>query len=288
MGSNIASRQNEEHSILMLAAQRQIYSNVKTNNALIILLSIGIPLIVSIYTSLEQNFCGIDSTAICSFISTIALFVVLRLDFNNSNKVGKAALIQQKFDLYVYDMSWNADMYGKEENVDEDIAEYSGKICENLEKRNSLLDWYVGKISTNNGYKNIYRCQKQNLSWDYDLRSDYEKYCMYILGAILVLLIAWGLYYNLSVRKWICIVSYYMPLIVSLIRAIKRIENDKRTLLSIKQTLDATKKLCMHRLEIVQREIYEHRKKCFLIPDRIYNFLKNKQEKKQKRLTLLN
>lgn len=79
-----------------------------------------------------------------------------------------------------------------------------------------------------------------------------------------------------------------MPLIVSLIRAIKRIENDKRTLLSIKQTLDATKKLCMHRLEIVQREIYEHRKKCFLIPDRIYNFLKNKQEKKQKRLTLLN
>ena len=80
--------------------------------------------------------------------------------------------------------------------------------------------------------------------------------------------------------------SYYMPLIVSLISIIIRIENDKSTLLSIKQTLDYKAKLSMHRLELVQRDIYEHRKKCFFIPDRIYRFLKDKQEKKQKDMTL--
>lgn len=286
MGNDIASRQNEENSIRMLAAQRQIYSNIKTNNALTMLLSIGLPLLIYLFISWKEKFYGIDTNVACSFISIIASLIVLLLDFHNSNYVSKAAFIQQKFDLYVYGMSWNADMYGEDKNVNEDIVEYSSRICENSKERAKLLNWYVGEISTDNGYENIYICQKQNFSWDYDLRSFYKKCCRLVLATIIVLLVAWGIYYDLSMRKWICVLSYYVPLIVSLIRIITRIEKDRSTLLSIKQTLDSKAKLSMHRLELVQRDIYEHRKKCFLIPDRIYAFLKDKQEKKQKEITL--
>lgn len=286
MGNDIASRQNEENSIRMLAAQRQIYSNIKNNNALTMLLSIGLPLLIYLLISWKEEFYGIDTNVACSFISIIASLIVLLLDFHNSNYVSKAAFIQQKFDLYVYGMSWNADMYGEDKNVNEDIVEYSSRICENSKERAKLLNWYVGEISTDNGYENIYKCQKQNFSWDYDLRNFYEKCCKIILTTIIVLLVLWGLFDNLYMREWICVLSYYMPLIVSLISIIIRIENDKSTLLSIKQTLDYKAKLSMHRLELVQRDIYEHRKKCFLIPDRIYRFLKDKQEKKQKDMTL--
>lgn len=286
MGNDIASRQNEENSIRMLAAQRQIYSNVKTNNIVIILLSIALPLLICLFTSLKNDLYGIDTKVVCCLISIIASLVVLLLDFHNNNYVSKAALIQQKFDLYVYGMSWNVDMYGEDKNVDEDIIEYSSTICDNSKDRVKLLDWYVGEISSDNGYQNIYKCQKQNFSWDYDLRNFYEKCCKIILTTIIVLLVLWGLCDNLYMREWICLLSYYMPLIVSLISIIIRIENDKSTLLSIKQTLDYKAKLSMHRLELVQRDIYEHRKKCFLIPDRIYRFLKDKQEKKQKDMTL--
>lgn len=286
MGNDIASRQNEENSIRMLAAQRQIYSNIKNNNALTMLLSIGLPLLIYLLISWKEKFYGIDTNVACSFISIIASLIVLLLDFHNSNYVSKAAFIQQKFDLYVYGMSWNADMYGEDKNVNEDIVEYSSRICENSKERAKLLNWYVGEISTDNGYENIYKCQKQNFSWDYDLRNFYEKCCKIILTTIIVLLVLWGLFDNLYMREWICVLSYYMPLIVSLISIIIRIENDKSTLLSIKQTLDYKAELSMHRLELVQRDIYEHRKKCFLIPDRIYRFLKDKQEKKQKDMTL--
>ncbi len=48
MSNGIVIRQNEEKSIAMLAAQRQLYRNVKKFNILLVALSVWIPFILAI------------------------------------------------------------------------------------------------------------------------------------------------------------------------------------------------------------------------------------------------
>lgn len=53
---------------------------------------------------------------------------------------GMAALIQQKFDIYVYDMPWNKRLFGTDRNVSNEIVSHSYKILLNEEeKKHSMI-----------------------------------------------------------------------------------------------------------------------------------------------------
>lgn len=285
MSSNIATRQNEDKCIRMLAAQRQIYSDVKQMHYFILFISIVLPLALNLLADYIKDICGIESSIVLAVLSILAILVVLLLERCNNKKIELAALIQQQFDLYVFDMPWNVDIYGKNRNVDEEITEHSMVIYDNVDKRKCLLNWYGDDFATEDNKESIYRCQKQNFSWDYDLRNYYQAFCISVIVVVVVGLLGWGIYINTCLRQWLLVVSYYTPLIVSFVRAIIRIEDDKIRLLSMKQILDDKGPLSKHRLYLAQGSLYDHRKKCYLIPDWYYSIHKNYQEKKQKILS---
>lgn len=48
-----------------------------------------------------------------------------------------AAFIQQKFDVYVYEMPWDKRIFGRDKNVGHEIATHSKKILSNPQEKSN-------------------------------------------------------------------------------------------------------------------------------------------------------
>ena len=100
MSNGIATRQNEDNSIAMLAAQRQLYRDAKKFNTVLVALSVWIPFALSVIILLiPENKEWKCISYILSIVSMIFSFVIDRCI---EEKKQLAAFIQQKFDVYVY------------------------------------------------------------------------------------------------------------------------------------------------------------------------------------------
>lgn len=138
MSNGIAMRQNEDNSIAMLAAQRQLYREVKQFNTVLVALSVWIPFALSVITLLiPENKEWKYITYILSIVSMIFSFIIDRCI---EEKKQLAAFIQQKFDVYVYTMTWDKRIFGKDKNIAHEIATYSKKILKNPQEKNKLKD----------------------------------------------------------------------------------------------------------------------------------------------------
>ena len=106
--NGINQRQNEENSILMLAAQRQIYKEAKMINRVIAFCSVIIPFIFSIISLVvsDTNF-SLGS----KLISITSWVVALLLGMRIKETQGLAALIQQQFDIYVFSFNWDNKLF---------------------------------------------------------------------------------------------------------------------------------------------------------------------------------
>lgn len=102
MSNGIVTRQNENKSIAMLAAQRQLYSDAKRFDTLSIALSVWIPFCLAvIFLFLPEDTGWQYASYILAVVSMIFSFVVNKFI---EDKKKLAAFIQQKFDVYVYTM----------------------------------------------------------------------------------------------------------------------------------------------------------------------------------------
>lgn len=115
MSNGIATRQNEDNSIAMLAAQRQLYREAKKYNTVSVALSVWIPLALAvILLFLPENTEWRYASYILSIVSMFFSFVI---DKYIEEKKQLAAFIQQKFDVYVYEMPWDKRIFGRDKNV---------------------------------------------------------------------------------------------------------------------------------------------------------------------------
>lgn len=186
MSNGIATRQNEDNSIAMLAAQRQLYREAKKYNTVSVTLSVWIPLALAvILLFLPENTEWRYASYILSIVSMFFSFVI---DKYIEEKKQLAAFIQQKFDVYVYEMPWDKRIFGRDKNVDHEIATHSKKILSNLQEKKQLKDWYTPVVDKKNTIDGILACQRENLGWDVGLRKRF-KFASIILFIILVAVI---------------------------------------------------------------------------------------------------
>ena len=136
MSNGIATRQNEDNSIAMLAAQRQLYREAKKYNTVSVALSVWIPLALAvILLFLPENTEWRYASYILSIVSMFFSFVI---DKYIEEKKQLAAFIQQKFDVYVYEMPWDKRIFGRDKNVDKKeinifcVATFSVALCNSL------------------------------------------------------------------------------------------------------------------------------------------------------------
>lgn len=105
----------------------------------------------------------------------------------------KEELIQQKFDVYVYNMPWNERIFGKDKNVNQEIVVYSEHIMENVDDKVYLNNWYTPAVDSRDLLSGILLCQRDNFRWDTGLRKRYRltSIILIIVLCFLVFVMGW-------------------------------------------------------------------------------------------------
>ena len=211
MSNGIATRQNEDNSIAMLAAQRQLYRDAKKYNTVSVALSVWIPFALAVILLFipENTECRYASY----ILSIVSMFFSFVIDKYIEEKKQLAAFIQQKFDVYVYEMPWDKRIFGRDKNVDHEIATHSKKILSNLQEKKQLKDWYTPVVDKKNTIDGILACQRENLGWDVGLRKRFKFASIALFIILVAAILAMGLWKNERIIELLWRVVFIAPML---------------------------------------------------------------------------
>lgn len=282
MSNGIAVRQNEEKAIAMLAAQRQLYNDAKKLGTISIVLSVWLPFAMALILLFlpEESICK-NVSYILAIVSMLFSFVV---DKHINDKKKLAAFIQQKFDVYVYNMPWDERIFGKQKNVNQDIVNYSKQIIENSDKKERLYNWYTPTVDNRDLLTSILLCQRENLSWDVGLRKRYRLSSIIMIVFLCSLVIVMGLWQNESIAMLLWRFAFIVPMLEWLFDTVKTLNKDMERLKELDEIINNDVSKTMDELQDIQKMIFEHRKECYAIPNVIYQIFKDNDEDAARRV----
>lgn len=282
MSNGIAMRQNEEKAITMLAAQRQLYNDAKRFDAISVMLSVWLPFVMALillFLPEESNWKSVSY--ILAIVSMLFSFVV---DKRIDDKKKLAAYIQQKFDVYVYNMPWNERIFGKDKNVNQDIVTYSKHIMENDGEKKRLHNWYTPAVDNKELLTGILLCQRENFWWDVGLRKRYRLVSVIMIVLLCSFVLAMGLCKNESVAMLLWRLAFIVPMLEWLFDTVKTLNKDMERLKELDEIINNDVPKTMDELQDIQRMIFEHRKECYAIPNFIYQMFKDNDEDAARRV----
>lgn len=281
MSNGINARQNEDNSISMLAAQRQLYRDAKCFDTLATAFSVWIPFSLAVIILIvPENVAWQYASYFISIGSMVFSFVI---DKWIDGKKKLAAFIQQKFDVYVYSMPWNDRIFGQNRNVNHEIVANSRKILSKQEKKDLLYNWYTPAIDDKNLLDGILLCQRENYWWDVGLRKRFRAISILTIIVLDIAVFMMGLLNNESVAQLLCRFAFVVPMIGWLLNTVKQLNKDIKSLNELDGIINDNKAKTMDDLQNIQRMIFEHRKGCYAIPDFIYKLFKDNDEDKAHR-----
>lgn len=277
--NGITKRQNEDYSISLLAAQRQLYIEAGRLDYIDFILSVLIPLLLAILKCINNSTVVVN----CSYILSIAmLFISIFISRTRQRKKSLAALIQLKFDLYVYQMPWDYKLFGENKDIDPDVAKYSKRILMTNSEKEKLVNWYtpaVDCVPLNDG---ILMCQKENCNWDSELRKRYK--ITSIIGILIIvgIVLAIGFSKDKTISDVTAQIIFIIPILRWLLNLIAGLSDDIGGIQTIfkRLMLEQGIKTTDYLLEN-ERLITVHRSNSVKIPDRFYNLFKNNDEKRE-------
>lgn len=286
MSNGIRLRQNEEHSIEMLAAQRQLYNDAKKYDWLSTALSVWIPFVMAIMLLFisEDSLVGIVSY-IVPIISAISSFII---NGKIKDKKEWAASIQQKFDTYIYTMPWDTRIFGKNRNLDNKIAEHSSKILSDEEEKKSLYDWYTPSVDEKEIKEGILCCQRENVWWDVGLRKRFKMGSIITIVILCITVFIMGICKNESTVKLLWRFAFVAPMLKWLLSTIEQLNRDIHTLQKLDERINDGESKSEEDLQDIQKLIFDHRKNCFAIPNFFYKHFKDNDEDKAHRAASMN
>ena len=281
MSNGILIRQNENNSIAMLAAQRQLYRDAKRFGTLSIALSVWVPFALAVILLF------VSPNSVWQYISYAiaigSMIVSFVIDKWIDEKKKLAAFIQQKFDVYVYSMPWNSRIFGQNRNVNHEIITNSEKILGNQKEKDSLYNWYSPAIDNKDLLYGILLCQRENYWWDVGLRKRFKAISIMMIAGLGIAVFAMGLFKNESVAQLLWRIAFIVPIVEWLINTVKRLNKDFAALQELDLVINDDRTKTMDDLQDIQRMIYEHRKGCYAIPDSVYKLFKDNDEDKAHR-----
>jgi hypothetical protein len=282
VSNGIAVRQNEEKAIAMLAAQRQLYNDAKKLGTISIVLSVWLPFAMALILLFlpEESICK-NVSYILAIVSMLFSFVV---DKHINDKKKLAAFIQQKFDVYVYNMPWDERIFGKQKNVNQDIVTYSKQIIENSDKKERLYNWYTPTVDNRDLLTSILLCQRENLSWDVGLRKRYRLSSIIMIVFLCSFVIVMGLWQNESIAMLLWRFAFIVPMLEWLFDTVKTLNKDMERLKELDEIINNDVSKTMDELQDIQKMIFEHRKECYAIPNVIYQIFKDNDEDAARRV----
>lgn len=285
MNNGIVERQNEDKYISYLAAQRQLYNEVKSLDGIGILFSVVLPLLFAVVQLIISDNAYLN--AVSYILSIISMVISLLLGSYVAQKKEMAAEIQQHFDVYVYQMPWDNKLFGPQRSVTHIVAEKAKLLFRKAGERASLANWYTTVAGTVDIKKGILMCQKENYNWDASLRKRFRLASSIVIGILTVLIFLIGIVRNETVVMLLCRFAFVIPMFQWLFETVKQLNEDIKNLKELDELIGFSGPKSMDDLQEIQSRIYIHRKSCYAIPNRFYERYKNNDEDVAHRTALM-
>ena len=261
--NEIFKRQNEPEMQLLLVAQHFTYSNAKRWVAVLFCVLVILPVEINIALFFNLPDIAVGILAFSSFV-LLVFGELIREHILSQKKL--AAMLQQKFDLYVFDMNTNC-------GIDENL------IAQQVEKYKDK-DW-DRKVNWYNNYENldknkvVFYCQKENIDWTGNIS---KRFCNFLVALIILVLISFIVNFiinNSSIIKMLSILIAALPLISYGFSSYKKIKHDNNELLEmdkvakeLNSNIDKLDEIELSKkINILQTMIYKFRQSKYLIPD---------------------
>lgn len=261
--NEVFKRQNEPEMQQLLVTQHFTYTNAKHWVAILFCVLVVLPVGINIALFFDLPDIAVGILAFSSLV-LLALGELIREHVSNQKKL--AAMLQQKFDLYVFNIDANC-------GIDENL------IAQQVEKYKNK-DWYR-KENWYQNYENlaknkvIFYCQKENIDWTGNIS---RKFCNFLVAIIIILLISFVvnlIINNSSIIKILSITITSLPLISYSFSSYKKIKNDNNELMEMdKLAKEINSKIdnidddeLTNRINVLQTMIYKFRQSKYLIPD---------------------
>lgn len=261
--TGIQKRQNETEMQSLIVTQHFTYKSAKKLSLLVFLISVIVPIGINV------AFYFSPSDIVSGVLAIIAISIVLIGDLISS-EIGRlkkrAAMIQQKFDLYVFDLDIKS-------NIDDSI------IAEQQEKFKNR-DWYrkenwYSNIKSIEKEKAIIYSQCENLDWTGNVAKRYQHFILFIAFFAMLFFVVNMVINNGSVVKMLQILLTAIPLISHTKSSYLKIRHDNEILMHMRDfTQEIQTNLESLDLEhlynyiyILQTQIYRFRQDMFLVPD---------------------
>lgn len=283
-GSKILKKQNRDSHIDELLAQKTIYSRAKNYQGLLILLTVPLPIIISLIVKFSPSL--IDQSSYIFVLYTIIAATsekVLESTIDRLKKI--AASIKESFDTKVLGIIDNDSL--NLVLIDREIVRrYSNKKRKSQKEIDLVTDWYsleIKKIKTNVA---SLLCQRTNITYDFSVRKKY-KFLIIVLSVVTFLtLLTISLSRDLSLKDFV--IEVILPSIPIIMFAYKEINSNTESIDNLNHLRNLIESLIKeikiddnideNQLRSIQNRIYQNRLLSPLIPDFIYKRLRPKLE----------
>jgi len=283
--NDIAVRQNQPDMIRYLAAQRQLYSEEKQWKMTWYAVVTAIALMATGFLPATDKFLP-QLTAIMAAVAIVELVV---LPFIGKKRI-IAAGIQELFDCELLHLEWNEMLVERPDphQVDGAVDRFNRQPNQG-EAYDKLKDWYSGFTAEIPFTQARLICQKINLWWDEEVRSEWQKFLYVGSGIVIIISFLLGLF-----RQW-PVTTYFtgpflllVPVILMAFKTAwsqnsvrKHLDDLNRKcdyLLRDAKHIDADEALILQQSRQLQDEIYRHRSTDTTVPDLIYERVRKRKE----------
>ena len=282
--NDIPQRQNTQHRLDLLAAQRQLYSDAKNLQMISVVISVPVVIGWSILVALFPLM-AVYSGLWGITVTFLELLVFSRLQKSTQEK---AAKIQQIFDCEVLQFNWESLNCGIRIEP-ETIVDASDRFKRGNPNCFSLQDWYPISVGQLPIAQARIICQRSNVWWDSQLRRRYSRWIIVTLVALTITVLLIGLIGGLTLDKFlIAVLAPLIPAFVFGLRQYTEHNEAAARLDRLRESAEAlvrevvNKRLTLQDLEresySLQTQIYDNRRRSPLIFDHLYSRLRRKDE----------
>lgn len=261
--NEIFKRQNEPEMQQLLIAQHFTYTNAKLWVVVLFCVLVIIPVGINIALFFDLSDIAVGILAFSTLI-LLALGELIREHISNQKEL--AAMLQHKFDVYVFDIDAN---YGLDENlIAQQVEKYKNKDWNRKE------NWYQNYENLDKN-KVIFYCQKENIDWTGNISKKFCSFLIIILSFLFISFVVNLIFNNSSIIKILSIIITALPLLSYGLSSYKKIKHDNKEL----QEMDRLSKEIDSRINVIdtneldnkinvlQTMIYSFRQTKYLIPD---------------------
>lgn len=283
---SIFIRQNDTFLLRCQVAQRSEYTRAKLVARWKAYLTVSFAVL-----SVVASIMDIDWISAVSSLMAVALLVFNKYsDAYIATSKKHAALVQQYIDATLFAVSTDSRVSDWGDIPSKSDLAATVSAYENSETA-AVENWY-SDYSSLSGEEEVFRCQSENIRWDYDLHKKFRTLQIVLLGAVAAVLLVAFFIVDPSFVKLICVLSWFTPIAEYAYSVYKEVgdsisllqEVDKLSAGIEKKLETSSPRTIKRELIKLQHKIWERREKGYSIPDWFYEWHRKKQQEKEDRI----